>query len=291
MTAKPSLASEYHEEDLSAIRAGCLYLATKIGDLMEDIVVVGGLVPSLLIDQDRAQNEEIAPSLFNRHAGTKDIDLGLALSILDEERYLELSDRLRSAGFAPDTNWRGNPTRHRWRLQTVGTLTVDFLIQPSRESDTGGVLRDIEQDFAAVITPGLHLAFLDRRMIRIAGFTTAGERAERDLWVCGPGAFFVLKAIALRIRGENKDAYDLAYVANAILSDETMRNDVRSFVIDNWTDTHVQRALDFIKQDFGSLDGVGPMRTAEFLRGGPDDEIQADVAGLVSLLLRAVQTQ
>lgn len=290
MTAKPSLASEYHQEDLSAVRAGCLYLATKIGDIMEDIVVVGGLVPSLLIDQDRAQNEEITPSFFNRHAGTKDIDLGLALSILDEERYLELSDRLRSAGFAPDTNRRGNPTRHRWRLQTIGPLTVDFLIQPSRESDTGGVLRNIEQDFAAVITPGLHLAFLDRRIMRIAGFTTAGERAERNIGVCGPGAFLVLKALALRIRGENKDAYDLAYVANAIISDEPMRNDIRSFLTNNQTDIDVQRALDFIKQDFGSLDGIGPKRTAEFLRGGPDDEIQADVVGLVSSLLRAVQT-
>ena len=125
-------------------------------------------------------------------------------------------------------------------------------------------------------------------MIPIAGFTTAGERAERDIWVCGPGAFLVLKALALRIRGENKDAYDLAYVANAIISDETMRNDVYSFLIDNRTDIDVQRALDFIKRDFGSLDGVGPKRTAEFLRGGPDDEIQADVVGLVSSLLKSI---
>ena len=256
---------------------------------MEDIVVVGGLVPSLLIDQGRAQNEEIASSLFNRHVGTKDIDLGLALSILDEERYLDLSTRLRSAGFVTDSNHREKPARYRWRLG-IESLTIDFLIQPSEESDRGGTLRNIEQDFAAVITPGLHLAFLDQRIVRIADFTTAGERAERDIWVCGPGAFLVLKAIALRIRGENKDAYDLAYVANAIISDETMRSDVRSFLIDNRTDITVQRALNFIKQDFGSLDGVGPKRTAEFLRGGPDDEIQADVVGLVSSLLRAVQT-
>ena len=130
MTDKPSLASEYHEEDLLAVRAGCLYLATKIGDIMEDIVVVGGLVPSLLIDQDRAQNEEITPSLFSRHVGTKDIDLGLALSILDEERYMELSARLRSAGFVSDINHRENPARFRWRLG-IESLTVDFLIQPS----------------------------------------------------------------------------------------------------------------------------------------------------------------
>ena len=55
-------------------------------------------------------------------------------------------------------------------------------------------------------------------------------------------------------------------------------------------DLYVQRALDYIKEDFASLDGVGPKRAAEFLRVGPDDEIQADVVGLVSSLLRAVQT-
>jgi predicted nucleotidyltransferase len=39
-----------------------------------------------------------------------------------------------------------------------------------------------------------------------------GERASREIWVCGPGAFVVLKALAFRTRGENKDAYDLYYV-------------------------------------------------------------------------------
>jgi len=35
--------------------------------------------------------------------------------------------------------------------------------------------------------------------------------AKRDVYVCGPGAFVVLKALAFRKRGENKDAYDLYY--------------------------------------------------------------------------------
>ena len=33
-------------------------------------------------------------------------------------------------------------------------VTVDFLIPQSLETDKGGVLRHIESDFAAVITPG-----------------------------------------------------------------------------------------------------------------------------------------
>ncbi len=60
--------------------------------------------------------------------------------------------------------------------------------------------------------PGLELAFLDRRQVSIAGKTIFDENARRDVWTCRPGAFVVLKSLAFRSRGENKDAYDLFYV-------------------------------------------------------------------------------
>ena len=46
-------------------------MATKLGDLLGEIVVVGGLVPYLLIDQ------EDLPSGLEPHAGTMDLDLGV----------------------------------------------------------------------------------------------------------------------------------------------------------------------------------------------------------------------
>src|SRR5258706_342912 len=81
------------------IRATCLYIATKLGDLGRDIVVVGGLIPTLLVPQD---------SVAERHVGTLDLDLGLALALLDDRRYEDLRTRLRRAGFGPDTNEKGN---------------------------------------------------------------------------------------------------------------------------------------------------------------------------------------
>lgn len=38
-----------------------------------------------------------------------DLDLGLSLALLDDERYAEISDRLGREGFEPDTNDAGNP--------------------------------------------------------------------------------------------------------------------------------------------------------------------------------------
>jgi len=52
MAEKPTSAKEYSSDQAKLVRATCLYVATILGDYMEDIVIVGGLVPSLLIDQD-----------------------------------------------------------------------------------------------------------------------------------------------------------------------------------------------------------------------------------------------
>lgn len=274
MIGKPPTLAGYPGDDLSQVRRACLYVATTLGDMLNDIVVVGGLAPSLLVNQGRL------PPGVDAHAGTKDLDLGLDLALLDEERYREVSDRLRDAGFVPDVNADGNPTNQRWRVQRTQNITVDFLISPSLSDDRGGTLRHIQPGFAAVITPGLHLAFIDRRKVRVSGLTTAGEAAVRDIWVCGPGAFLVLKALAFRNRGVNKDAYDLAYVLRGVGIEETA-DSLRPLA----DDSYVEDALAIIRQDFTSHDGLGPRRVARFLTTGHDDNIQADVVGDVLVFL------
>ena len=290
MVNKPSSHLEYSEEDITSVRRCCLYLATKLGDLSDDIVIVGGLVPSLLIEQAILAEGTESYSPFATHAGTRDLDLGLALSILDRNKYTELTERLRNAGFSPDENSQGNQTYQRWRLIEPVFVTVDFLIEPSDEDDRGGTLRHIERDFAAIIIPGLHLAFEDRKSVRIDGYTILEERASRDVWVCGAGAFIVLKALAFEGRGESKDAYDLVYMLNATMFDESSLGEIRSFFSKHRTDSYVQDALDIIRRDFTRHDGVGPTRVALFLRNEPDNEIQADASGLAVRLLSEVDS-
>jgi hypothetical protein len=279
MADKPKRASEYRGEHVELVRATCLYVATKLGDLMEEVVVVGGLVPSLLIDQGAL------PEGTSAHVGTMDLDVGLKLALLHEGRYRTLTERLRDAGFTQDQTEEGRPTRQRWRVTGLGSVAVDFLIPPSLATDQGGKLRDIEKDFAAIIAPGLKLAFLDRRRVRIEGKTIFGEKATRDVWVCGPGAFVVLKAHAFLGRGENKDAYDLYYLVRNFGAGV---EDVASCLRPLLGDDEAQKALQVLRDDFLDHEAVGPRRVAEFLQGGPDDGIQADVVGFVAALLDAV---
>ena len=183
--------------------------------------------------------------------------MGLALAILKQERYRELSARFRDAGFKPDTNARGNPTSQRWRIKDT---TVDILIPPSDKTDKVSTSRiqNIESDFAAIITPGLELAFQDRRKSRFQTSLSLVSAREGMYGYADRVLSCVLKALAVKHRGENKDAYDLMYVLNGIGTEETARC-LRQFL----SAPIVQEALEIIREDFTAHDGIGPMRVAE----------------------------
>lgn len=280
MPEKPTTAAGYPPDQVARVKATCLYLATRLGDLMDELVVVGGLVPSLLIDQEHLA-ENVTP-----HVGTLDLDLGLAFALVGEERYKEVAERLRHAGFEADKNDEGKTTRQRWRISDPA-VKVDFLIEPDDPAAKPGTLFPLAKDWAAIIAPGLHLAFKDNQVLTLAGLTIAGEKASREIRVCGAGAYVVLKALAFRIRGENKDAYDLFYL---------LRNygngveDVAALLRPLLADVSTQKAFAHLREDFLDPDSIGPRRVAEFLYARPDAETQADTVGFVRSLLDACGT-
>ena len=106
------------------------------------------------------------------------------------------------------------------------------------------------------------------------------------MWVVGPGAFVILKALAFRGRGENKDAYDLFYVLRHL---EAGLADIVRRLQPHAGDASARDALAFLKEDFAEIDSVGPRRVAEFLLGRLDEELQADARGLVLDLLELCQ--
>lgn len=276
MPEKPTTAAGYPPDQVVRVKATCLYLATKLGDLMPELVVVGGLVPSLLVEQENLP-ENVMP-----HVGTMDLDLGLAFALVGEQRYQEVAERLRNAKFTPDKNAEGQPTRQRWRISDP-PVTVDFLIEPEKSAEAqAGRLFPLTKDWAAIIAPGLHLAFKNNRKVTLSGKTIVGETAERVIRVCGAGAFVVLKGLAFHIRGENKDAYDLFYL---------LRNyghgvsDVVAELRPLFPDESAARALEYLRADFKDSESIGPRRVAEFLYGRTDANTQADAVGFVRQLL------
>ena len=281
MTDKPRHRSGYTSEETELVRSACLTVAVTLGAYLDDVVIIGGLVPSLLIDTQPAEPDEDD----NAHPGTNDLDLGLSLAVLDDQRYTEISARLRAEHFEPDENDAGNPTVQRWRR---GDLKVDFLMPPAPGQDANLRVQKLEPDFGALVTRGLELAFNERVQVPIVGTTLSGEEATRDLPVCGPGAFTVLKAFAFADRGEPKDAFDLIYVIRGTAggSAEVAQK------LKEHAATHreiVDDAVAFLARDFESPGHVGPRRAADFdyVDGGDLDAAAADAHGYVDDMLKA----
>jgi hypothetical protein len=109
-----------------------------------------------------------------------DLDVGLSLAIFDEERYQDLTERLRQAGFTPDESEEGKPTRQRWKIGGEERVTVDSsparsrrrrLLIAAQPGDAAGRIKNIERDFAAIVALGVGFAFLDRQSVRLDGKT------------------------------------------------------------------------------------------------------------------------
>ncbi len=284
-TDKPRNRSGYTPEEFEQVKAACLTIAVTLGAYLDELCIVGGLVPSLLIDAGRADDGEADDDL---HPGTNDLDVGLALALLDDHRYAEISARLRAEGFEPDESEGGNKIVQCWRLKDL-KVTVDFLISPAPGDPPKTRIKNLEGDFGALVAPGLPLAFDERVNVELEGFTLTGERTSRTIPVCGPAAFVVLKALAFGDRGEPKDAYDLTYVIRGTPGGPRAIADGLKQHAEDHAET-VQEALGLLHRDFDGPDAIGPQRAARFAvpTSAPRYEIDnqaADAHGFVDDLL------
>lgn len=276
MAEKSQTQAAYSQDATTLVRAGLLFVAVKLGDLLDEIVVVGGIVPTLLVDQATATEE---------HTGTIDLDLALSLSILDEERYRDLADRLRDAGFAPVIKANGNRVRQTWAFDgRLGRMTVDFLIA-SAQATPPRLLQDLEQDLAAIRTRALGLAFVDDQTIELDAMTIMGDRAKRAVRVAGVAAMLVLKAFAFRNRGAEKDAYDAFYLIRELGVDRVVATFGR-FSGDDKFASDIRDALTIFAEDFVAVDGIGAGSVARFVGDADNDDLRADVVGAFRAVLR-----
>lgn len=284
MDNPPLTAGDYGPEDLRRVKAGCLEVATRLGGLLDGMVIVGGVVPALLVDLAQEGGSGVAESdPLSRHVGTQDLDLGFAVGLVEEGRYTEISTRLARCGFAPDENERGNPTPQRWRHKTASELTIDFLISPTREGEEGGSIKHLEETLSAIVTPGLELAFEDTSVIELSGTRLDGAEATREIPVCGAGAFVLLKALAFD-RGKDKDKYDLLYmVRNYGEGPSTVAERFRRLLEAGHPEA--QEAREILSEYFEDPRSIGPVAVSRFVYGERVGELEADAAAFVGEFL------
>ena len=281
----PLTAGDYGPEDLRRVKAGCLEVATRLSGLLNDMVIVGGVVPALLVDLAHEGNVgEDGSDPLGSHVGTRDIDLGFAVGLVEEGSYAEVSTRLARCGFAPDQNEQGNLTPQRWRHEEADELTIDFLISPTREGEEGGSIKHLEETLAAIVTPGLELAFEDIMVIELSGSRLSGAEATQEIPVCGPGAFVLLKALACERRGKDKDKYDLFYVIrNYREGPSAVAEHFRPILNAGHPEAHEAREI--LLELFENPRSIGPVAVSRFVYGEPNEELEADAAAFVQEFL------
>jgi hypothetical protein len=106
---------EYERILVEAAESVLLELAHLLGEYSEGIVLVGGWVPGLLIDQTE-----------QKHVGSIDVDLALDHRTIQEVGYRSIMQRLQNRGYQP-----GDQPFIFYRSLTVGEkeikVEVDFL--------------------------------------------------------------------------------------------------------------------------------------------------------------------
>ena len=235
----------------------------------QHLYLVGGLVPRYLT----------VPPTVSRpaHAGTRDVDLGLALAFPARARadYEKLAQCLQRAGFEqirddPAFTW----THAEGNLQ----LKVDLLSETDKvapgesfkpRSNAGSKLQ-------ALNARGIHLLPLDHRVIEVTAERLDGQGVSTvSVRVAGPLPFVALKVNALQLRHLTKDAYDIVYTldnlgpADGPHPAEAGRVMAQSPVA---RDPFIAESIELLRARFAEPSFDGPGGYAQFLGVGPTDD-------------------
>jgi len=263
MALKPKTRTGYPPGQHDVLRATCIELGRAIPKkLAEQLTLVGGVVPSLRVEQVRD----------DPHPGSFDLDLGVELGIGDTTVLAEVEQHLEEAGFGPGVDRQGNEIRTTWRYPAAAKdpkITVDLIRAGAAPQ---------------AWLPEIRFAFKDRDRMRIEGQDFNGLTASCDLWVCGIASFVLLKGLAFHRRAAEKDAFDILW---CLRHWPNVWNQLEDRMALFMGDPRAQEILGFLADDFEE-GGRGAKAAAIFASGTDDEDISADATGLVDRMLRTI---
>lgn len=206
---EPQSAADYDDRSTEAVKSVLLEIGQILGSYKGKFVVVGGLIPWLL------QNDEEMP-----HVGSLDIDLGLDPSALADGEYASLIKLLKGQGYRQrnDLNLELKPFQLVRELpQEDGSapieVVVDFLMQ--RNVKVAKNDPPLLEDFRVQGVNGTELAIRLAENYRLSGSMPGGGINTVTISVCSIPAFLVMKGFAIQNRHKQKDAYDIYYVVRS----------------------------------------------------------------------------
>ena len=190
--------TDYSADAVAAARAVMLELVRLLGEYRDEIVIVGGWVPELLL-----------PLAQPGHIGSTDVDLALDHRRITEAGYQTIREHLLRHGYVAGTQ----PFIFFREVVVAGRpipVKVDFLAGEYGGAGWSHRTQPV-RDVAARKARGCDLAFELNTQVKIEGTLPGGGLDAAEVRVAGIVPFLVMKGMALHDRLKPKDAWDICF--------------------------------------------------------------------------------
>ncbi len=270
--------SDYNESEIQACFSVLLEIMTVLGEFRDNIVIVGGNVPSLLF-----------PLAEEKHSGTLDIDLALDSNRMSDDTYKTIAKTLSTSGYYRRETDQPFIFHRDIEGQNGRKITVEIDLLAPEYGGTGKSRRHQKiQDIVARKTRGCDLVFESAVRVNLAGTLPNGAKNEVTIRVASIGPFLVMKGMALWERMKEKDAYDIYYCCrNHPGGLDALMKDIRPLI----SSKLAKEGLEKIKTKFASVDGIGPTAVVDFLEiidPEEKDRIKREAYELVDTLMNGL---
>jgi hypothetical protein len=190
--------TDYTADAVAAARAVLLELTHLLGEYRNDIVLIGGWVPELLLSRPQAP-----------HIGSMDVDLALNHRTLPEAGYKTMQDLLLTRGYR-----QGNQPFIFYRTVPQGdrdiVVEVDFLAGEYAGTSARHRTQQV-QGIRARKARGCDLAFEHPTEVTLHGILPGGGEDTVQVRVASIVPFLTMKGITLAERLKEKDAWDISF--------------------------------------------------------------------------------
>ena len=244
--------SDYTPPETRACLSVLVEVMTILGEFRENIVIVGGNVPPLLIK-----------SADVKHPGTMDIDLAIDNRRISNDTYQTIVEALKARGYyqkegeQPYMFYRDVDTETGKRT----TVKVDLLAGEYGGTGSGHRHQKI-QDAQARKVRGCDLAFSNPVKVKVKSRLPNGATHEVTVRVSSIGPFLVMKGMALWGRIKEKDAFDIYYCCRHYPGGiAALVRDIKPLMNNKLAKEGFGKIMD----RFRHTDALGPTGVADFL--------------------------
>jgi len=251
---------DYTAEAVEAAKSVLIELTHLLGEYRDNIVLIGGWVPELLI-----------PQKSRPHVGSIDIDLALNHLKIQEEGYKRIEALLTSRGYYQEAKkqpfifFRNVPIGDSVIKVQIDLLSGEYA-GTSKKHRTQTV-----QGIKARKVRGCDLAFDMVSEVTIEGKIPGGGLDCVTIRVASIVPFLVMKGMSLDDRFKEKDAWDIYYCLLAYPGGiDALVEEFRPHLSHGL----VQEGLVKIAKHFSSLKALGPKFVADFEEAYDPEEVE-----------------